>query len=204
MPITINGSTGISGVDGSAGTPALIGSDADTGLVFAAGRVQASLNGTAANVGLVLGTAVATTSGTAIDITGIPSWARRITVMFGFVSTNGSSIFLLQVGSGSVQTTGYSGTIWTDASAGQFTTGFPVFSPVSAANNAAGIVQLVLMGTNIWAQSGNLVFGNIQSTGWSSAGCLQSTLSGALDRIRLTTVNGTDAFDGGSINILYE
>ena len=29
-------------------------------------------------------------------------------------------------------------------------------------------------------------------------------LAGALDRVRITTVNGTDTFDAGSINILYE
>ena len=153
---------------------------------------------------LTLGTSTATTSGTSVNVTDIPSWAKRVTVMFGAVSTNGSSIFLLQIGSGSIQTTGYSGTIWTDASSGQFTTGFPVFSPVGAANNAVGMVQLALMATNIWSQSGLLAFGNIQSTGWSSAGFTQSALSGPLDRIRLTTVNGTDVFDGGFINIMYE
>jgi hypothetical protein len=153
---------------------------------------------------MVLETAKASTSGTSVDFTGIPSWVKRVTVMFGAVSTNGSSIILLQLGSGSVQTTGYSGTIWTDASSGQFTTGFPVFSPVGAANNAAGIVQLISMGSNVWAQSGILAFGNVQSTGWSSAGFTQSSLSGALDRIRITTVNGTDTFDGGSLNLLLE
>jgi hypothetical protein len=30
------------------------------------------------------------------------------------------------------------------------------------------------------------------------------TLSGTLDRVRITTANGTDTFDAGSINILYE
>jgi hypothetical protein len=30
------------------------------------------------------------------------------------------------------------------------------------------------------------------------------TLSATLDRVRLTTVNGTDTFDGGSVNIIYE
>ncbi len=30
------------------------------------------------------------------------------------------------------------------------------------------------------------------------------TLSAILDRIRLTTVNGTDTFDAGQINIMYE
>jgi hypothetical protein len=34
MPVIINGSTGISGVDGSAGTPAFQGSDANTGIRF--------------------------------------------------------------------------------------------------------------------------------------------------------------------------
>ena len=53
-------------------------------------------------------TAVATTSGTAIDFTGIPAGVKRITVMFNGVSTNGTSNYLLQLGSGSVQTTGYS------------------------------------------------------------------------------------------------
>lgn len=195
MPISIDGTGSISGLS-AGGLPdsSITTADIAAGAVTQAKRSE----------DLTQGTAQASTSGTSIDITGIPSWARRITVMFQFVSTNGSSIYLLQLGSGSVQTTGYSGTIWTDASSGQFTTGFPLFSPVSAANNATGIVQLALIGSNIWAQSGILAFGNIQSTGWSSAGCLQTALSGALDRIRLTTVNGTDTFDAGSINILYE
>jgi hypothetical protein len=30
------------------------------------------------------------------------------------------------------------------------------------------------------------------------------SLSAALDRVRLTTVNGTDTFDAGSVNIMYE
>jgi len=30
------------------------------------------------------------------------------------------------------------------------------------------------------------------------------TLSGTLDRVRITTVNGTDTFDAGTINIMYE
>jgi hypothetical protein len=37
---------------------------------------------------------------------------------------------------------------------------------------------------------------------FSSSGT--KSLSATLDRIRITTVNGTDTFDAGSINILYE
>ena len=110
MPVTINGTTGISGVDGSAGTPAVIGSDADTGFVFAAGQITASLNGSGANVPLVQGTAQNSTSGTAIDFTGIPSWAKRVTVVFNGVSTTSTSDILVQLGVGSTPTTsGYVG-----------------------------------------------------------------------------------------------
>ena len=45
MAITINGSTGISGVDGSAGTPALQGGDSDTGVFFPAANTIAFAEG---------------------------------------------------------------------------------------------------------------------------------------------------------------
>lgn len=56
---------------------------------------------------LTQGTSQASTSGTAIDFTGIPSWVKRITVMFSGVSTNGTSVPQIQVGAGSVTTSGY-------------------------------------------------------------------------------------------------
>jgi len=59
---------------------------------------------------LTLGTAVNTTSGTSIDLTSIPSWVKRITVMLNGVSTNGASIPQIQLGAGSVDTTGYNAT----------------------------------------------------------------------------------------------
>ena len=151
---------------------------------------------------LVLATSVASTSGTAIDFTSIPSWVKRITVMFNAVSTNGTNTISVQVGSGSIATSGYSGTIWTPSSSTQITTAFPVFNPIGAANNAVGMIVLAHMGSNVWSQSGNLAFGNTNSTGWSSAGIL-SSLSGTLDRVRITA-GGVDTFDGGTINILYE
>jgi hypothetical protein len=30
------------------------------------------------------------------------------------------------------------------------------------------------------------------------------TLGGAMDRVRITSTNGTDTFDGGTVNIMYE
>jgi len=204
MPITINGTTGISGVDGSAGTPAVIGSDADTGLVFAAGQVTASLNGTAANVALVSGTAQATTSGTAIDFTGIPSWVKRVTVMLNGVSLSATANLLVQIGSGSFTTSGYvssscavsSGTI-NSTSGSTSTAGFiSHFSLATAA--CSGQITLTNVTGNTWVAS-HSIGGNADAR--FGGGTL--TLSGVLDRVRITSTS-TDTFDAGSINILYE
>lgn len=209
MPITINGTTGISGVDGSAATPAVIGSDADTGFVFAAGQVSASLNGTAANVPLVQGTAQNSTSGTSIDFTGIPSWAKRITVSFNNVSQSGAgtSSILVQIGtSGGIQNTGYLasvGSITGTNSTGtaSATAGFITTVTVGAATVLHGNVVLTLVDSanGIWAAAGMLA-----GSGFVHLSGGTKTLSGTLDRVRIATSNGTDTFDLGSINILYE
>jgi hypothetical protein len=60
MPITINGTTGIAGVDGSASTPSLQGADTNTGMffpaadtiAFAEGGVEAMRLDSAGNVGI--------------------------------------------------------------------------------------------------------------------------------------------------------
>ena len=58
---------------------------------------------------LTSGTAVASTSGTSITFSSIPSWAKRVTVMFNGVSTSGSSNIQVQLGAGSTTTSGYTG-----------------------------------------------------------------------------------------------
>jgi hypothetical protein len=146
------------------------------------------------------GTAIASTSGTSIDFTGIPSWVKRITVMFNGVSTNGTSAPTIQLGAGSVETTGYSATAQNGVNAGSdYTTGLPVNNTGSAATTISGFLTICLLGSNLW------VFNSMTRTSTAvlyAAG--QKTLSGTLDRVRITTVNGTDTFDAGSINILYE
>jgi hypothetical protein len=154
--------------------------------------------------GLTLATAVATTSGTAVDFTGIPSTVKRITVMFNGVSTNGTSTWLVQLGAGSVQTTGYvSYPIYVNAgassNAGGSTAGI-VIASTQASNTAYGAVSFALLGSNIWVANGNFTIAS--TIGVTASGGV--TLSGTLDRVRITTVNGTDTFDAGSINIMYE
>ena len=169
--------------------------------------ITGSQNGT---VGLInAATAQNSTSGTAIDFTGIPAGVRRITVMFSGVSTNGTSNIILQIGSsGGIQTTGYvgAGTLLTTGSsvfAVSFTTGFG-YRTENATATYSGATQILLCNaaSNVWVATGTLGSDSSPLAGYTTGGT--KTLSGTLDRVRITTLNGTDVFDAGSINILYE
>jgi hypothetical protein len=155
------------------------------------------------------GANVASTSGTSIDFTSIPSWVKRITVMFSGVSTNGTSLPMIQLGdSGGIETTGYTAgsTLFGVSSMGSsnFTTGFTIRNDAVATTIMDGFVTLNLFNssTNTWVAGGNLYAPTPTSYLAMLSGA--KSLSATLDRVRITTVNGTDAFDAGSINILYE
>lgn len=153
---------------------------------------------------LTLSTAQATTSGTSIDFTGIPSWAKRITMMLNGVSTSGVNTLLAQIGSGSIQTTGYltAGGVF-GGTTSVSTAAFPLSASVAAADTYMGHLILTLVGSNTWVGS-SLIANNNAGSGGIRFGGGNVTLSGALDRIRLTTSGGTDTFDAGSVNIMYE
>ena len=172
-----------------------------------AGTGTVAVQGVSTNI--VSGTAVASTSGTSIDFTGIPSWVKRVTVMFNGVSTNGTSVPQVQLGtSGGVVTTGYidavtvvSTSVNNTTRGATFTSGFAFAHQESASDTWYGSYIFSLLGSNTWVLSGAIysVGGGQITTGAGSI-----ALSGTLDRVRITTVNGTDTFDAGSINILYE
>lgn len=166
-----------------------------------AGYAPLSVTPAALSQKMTLGTAVATTSGTAIDFTSIPSWVKRITVMFSGVSTNGASFKRVQIGTSSgIETTGYLGSSSQNATPATTTGGFDIASN-AAADVIHGMITIVSFGSNTWIctlMTGKSDAGTVHTGGFSK------TLSGTLDRIRLTTVNGTDTFDAGSVNILYE
>ena len=157
-------------------------------------------------VGITLGTAVASTSGTSIDFTGIPSWARRITVMLNGVSTNGASILLIQVGSTTITTSGYASTSSASSTGGNSiatsTSGLLLSGNGAAEGLFSGNFNLNLQTGNIWVGSSGICKLLTTQTNGGCGNC--PSLGGALDRIRLTTVNGTDTFDAGSVNISWE
>lgn len=154
------------------------------------------------NIGV--GTSVASTSGTAIDFTGIPSWVNRVTVIFNAVSTNGTSNSLIQIGDGTIATTGYVSTSIalgnpTVTGAANSTAGFVMFQ-ITAAGSAYGHMVLTRITGNTWVSS-HMITINTANSRFGSGG---KALTNAIDRLRITTVNGTDAFDAGSINIFWE
>lgn len=153
-----------------------------------------------------LGTPTATTSGTSKDYTNIPAWAKRVILLIDNVSLNGTANLLVQVGTaGGIVNTGYTGGVaQAGASPAQSTAtaGLQLTSSSLAASTHVGKVEFVLANasTNKWIGTGILS----RSDGYSEVSAAVVTLSGALDRIRLTTSNGTDTFDAGTVNVLYE
>jgi hypothetical protein len=168
---------------------------------------QTLTNKTIQGGSITSGTAVASTSGTSIDFTGIPSWVKRVTVMFNNVSLSGTATLLFQIGAGSIANTGYAGnsSYSTGASGAGIssTSGFPINNTALAVETVSGtaIFSLLNSSTGFWVMQ---FVGNLGTAGYFVIGSGSKTLSGTLDRVRLTTSNGTDTFDAGSINILYE
>jgi|APGre2960657404_1045060.scaffolds.fasta_scaffold15894_4 hypothetical protein len=161
------------------------------------------------NSGAVLGinssTAVASTSGTSIDFTSIPSWVKRITIMLSGVSTNGTSLIQVQIGAGSVVSSGYLGTggeLRAAPDVANFTAGFGLSPTPAAADVIHGVVTIVNITATTWVYS--FVGGTSNAPTNLVGGGSSASLSGALDRVRVTTVLGVDTFDAGTINILYE
>ena len=171
--------------------PAVAGSNTQT-LVAATDTLAPIIRGTAL-------TAV-TNFTTSADFTNIPSWAKRITVMFNAVSLTGSDSILVQIGSGSLSTSGYT----SGSSSGA--------SGVGTATSTSGfIVRTTASGDTLY---GSMVIQNITSNTWVAnhtfggavffiGGGISPNLSGALNLVSVTR-SGTNTFDTGTINLLWE
>lgn len=189
----------------SGAAAANIGSGGVTSAMLASGASLANLASASVTPAklaqpLTLGTAVNTTSGTSIDFTGIPSWVKRITVLCNGVSKNSLGSLLFQIGTSSgVETTGYSSSGTNFVGNVTSTSGF-IVADGAAAYTTYGHLVLTNISGNIWIGS---FAGSIASTLFF-LGAGVKTLGGTLDRLRITTSSGTDTFDAGSVNILYE
>jgi len=176
-------------------TTTLVGDDA----------TQTLTNKTIQGGAITRGTAVASTSGTSISFTALPSWVKRITIMCRSVSLSGSANPLFQLGTGSTTytTSGYLGaSSFIDVSvvgSAAFTAGFGL-NIAGAGNVIHGSIVITNIDSNIWVASG--VFARSDANTVTTGGSI--SLGAALTAVRVTTSNGTDTFDAGTINILYE
>ena len=175
--------------------PAVAGSNTQT-LVATTGTLAPIVSGTAV-----------TASGTEVPFTNIPSWVKRITVMINGLSTSGTGVAILQLGdSGGYETSGYAGSTNVTSSAATttsvLTTGIPLYGSFSAAQTLVGNITLTLVdsATNTWTATISMGRTDASSAGY---GGYAKSLSATLDRLRLY-IDGTQTFDAGTINILYE
>lgn len=169
-----------------------------------------SLNATA--YPLTLDTAKSSTSGTFVDFTDIPSWVKRITVMWSGISTNGTSTIFIQIGdSGGIENTGYAGGLYYTFdtgtnNVGNFSTGFNIQQNNGSGNTYHGQAILSLLNplTNTWALSGLSSPTTTSTNARITLSTGTKSLSATLNSVRITTASGSDTFDAGSINIMYE
>jgi hypothetical protein len=149
------------------------------------------------------GTVQATTSGTNFDFA-LPAGVKLVTIAFDGVSLSETDSLIVQIGpTAGVETTGYVSTstvLATGVAHLDSTAGF-IMSPATGARLMRGTMTLALLdaSTNTWVES-HVASG---STGFSAFGGGNKALAGELRNLRLTRT-GTNAFDAGAVNILYQ
>jgi hypothetical protein len=195
--------------------------DAGTDTVIIDGITQPSADGTdrqviatngsgvlsfASRASIVRGTAVASTSGVSIAFTSLPTWVRKLTIVLSGVSTNGTADILLRLSTGGVfASSGYVSNMQvlqggTSSSGVNNTVGF-VISQGSTSVITTGTYQFINNAGNGWIGTGVFAY---EHAVVGAFGAGRVTLGGTLDGIQIVTANGSDTFDAGSVNIIYE
>jgi len=211
MPVKLNGATsGSVTID----APAVAGTNtltlpAVTDTLVGLAATQTLTNKIIQGGAITSATAQASTSGTSITFSSIPSWVKRITVMFSSVSTNGTSGYKIRIGpSGGVETSGYLGICNSESGSGATnpTTSFLITpsTELSAASVIQGRAELLNFSGNTWVCVSQVGRSDAAGTGAQFYASGTKPLAGVLTQIEISTSNGTDTFDAGSINIMYE
>lgn len=145
---------------------------------------------------------------TSVDLAPIPVGVRRVMVMLAGISTVGASNIILQLGrAGSViENTGYlcsGGRLTSASSAENQTNGFALSIARAAASTTHGLATLCLLdpATNTWVMSATLGHSDAAHV---NPGGGSKALAGPLASLRITTGVGTEAFDAGSVGLMYE
>ncbi len=142
-------------------------------------------------------------TGTAVDFTGIPEWVSKVTILIAGVSTAGTSNPLIKLGTSSgIVSSGYTASSWRSPVdiVATSTAGIPL-SAADATNRLTGSISITRMSANVWQVASSIVF---DAVGGAILAGGYITLASALTQLRITTANGTDTFDAGTINVMYE
>jgi hypothetical protein len=192
----------------------VLAGDTSGSITVAAPAVAGSTTQTLVNVTGTLAPVVSGTAQTApfstntrADFSSIPSWVKRVTVMLSGVGTSGTAALQIQLSDSTLVSSGYIGYAVRFGVSNTYTTAFSSAFVLSDAILSTdvfyGVYVLTLIDSNRWAISGGKT--STRTTGISSQVNGVVPLSSALTAVRVTTTNGTDTFDTGSIiNILYE
>jgi hypothetical protein len=186
MTLILSGTDGLSDIDGSAATPAVRGTDANTGIFFGADTVGISTGGTSA---------------LSIDA------SQAVTLTNALPVTSGGTGVTTSTGTGAVvlgTSPSISGAVLSSMASSVITSGTAVASTSGTSIDFTSLpawVKKITVMFNIWVYSFSGGYGNGAYTAYGGGGL---TLGGTLDQVRITTVNGTDAFDAGTVNILFE
>ncbi len=154
----------------------------------------------AAVAGITRGTAITTTSGTAHGFTSLPAGLDVLRFMLDGVSLSGTDKLLIQLGdAGGYETSGYLSGADRGEGPSPSTTGF-ILTIIPAADHAyQGFVEIVRLDGNTWVAAG-VLYDNAPTAAFNAG---SKTLTAELDRIQITRT-GSDTFDAGSVNIMYE
>lgn len=166
--------------------------------------LQTALDGKAT---LTSGTAITTNGQSSYQFTGIPASAKNIRLMFQNVSVNATAstaAIQVQLGtSGGAVTSGYTTTLHTfdnttNSGTSNLTTAFIISITGADAYQFTGFMDLTEISSNVWIEQSQVKANTTRQhfgTGDVSLGAELTTI---------TVLVGVGAFDGGTINILYQ
>ena len=153
----------------------------------------------------VIGSATVTTSGTSVDINGLPTGIKEVMILFNGVSSNGTSPYLIQIGPvAGVESATYSSQCSSRVTTGTSTAGFRLDIAAAAASVYNGIIFLALANpsNNTWVCEGSITDGlDTVNPSWTAGA---KAIAGPLTNIRLTTAGGANTFDLGAITVVVK
>jgi hypothetical protein len=203
----VNNSTGAVTVQSSGANAIIVvapGTQVQLTCILTSGTTAASWDSKVVG-GVISGAPTASTSGTSISFTGLPPGVKWVDFMFAGLSTNGTSTPMIQIGgSGGYDATGYAGsTSYTSGATANYSTGFLIASATAAAHVYNGTARLTLLNSTTGQWLFTVVNGMSDSANNQYGGGAKTLSAGPLERVQITTTNGTDAFDAGAVNLIY-